>query len=66
MGAFSAFLDVAYGLAGPVAGLVAGQFGYAAVYLLGSVCAFVGAALDVDASNFNPFRSTRRRRDPAA
>ena len=42
------------------------QFGYAAVYLLCSACAFVGAALDVDASNFNPFRSTRGRRDPAA
>jgi MFS family permease len=26
MGAFSAFLDVAYGLAGPVAGLIAGRF----------------------------------------
>ena len=59
MGAFVAFLDIAYGLTGPVAGLVAGQFGYAAVYLLGSACAFVGAALDVDASNLNPFRSKR-------
>jgi MFS family permease len=59
MGAFVAFLDIAYGLTGPVAGLVAGQFGYAAVYLLGSACAFVGAALDVDASNFNLFRSRR-------
>jgi MFS family permease len=59
MGAFVAFLDIAYGLTGPVAGLVAGQFGYAAVYLLGSACALVGAALDVDASNFNPFRSKR-------
>jgi MFS family permease len=59
MGAFVAFLEIAYGLTGPVAGLVAGQFGYAAVYLLGSACAFVGAALDVDASNLNPFRSRR-------
>jgi MFS family permease len=45
MGGFVAFLDIAYGLAGPGAGLVAGQFGYAAVYLLGTASALVGAAL---------------------
>jgi MFS family permease len=49
MGAFSAFLDIAYGVAGPVAGLVAGQFGYAAVNLLGAACALLGAALFVSA-----------------
>jgi MFS family permease len=47
MGAFSAFLDIAYGLAGPTAGLIAGHFGYAAVYLLGAACALLGAALVV-------------------
>jgi len=45
MGGFVAFLDIAYGLAGPGAGLVAGQFGYPAVYLLGTVSALLGAAL---------------------
>ena len=45
MGGFIAFLDIAYGLAGPGAGLVAGQFGYAAVYLLGTASALLGAAL---------------------
>jgi predicted MFS family arabinose efflux permease len=45
MGAFVAFLDIAYGLAGPAAGLVAGWFGYAAVYLLGAACALLGAAM---------------------
>jgi MFS family permease len=45
MGAFVAFLDIAYGIAGPAAGLVAGQFGYAAVYLLGAASAIVGAVL---------------------
>ena len=45
MGAFVAFLDVAYGFAGPAAGLIAGQFGYAAVYLFGGACALFGAAL---------------------
>jgi MFS family permease len=45
MGAFVAFLDIAYGIAGPAAGLVAGQFGYAAVYLLGAASAVLGAVL---------------------
>ncbi len=45
MGAFVAFLDIAYGFAGPAAGLIAGQFGYAAVYLLGAACALLGAGL---------------------
>jgi MFS family permease len=49
MGAFVAFLDIAYGGAGPAAGLVAGRFGYAAVYLLGAASAIVGAALVVTA-----------------
>jgi predicted MFS family arabinose efflux permease len=31
MGAFVAFLDIAYGLSGPAAGVIAGHFGYAAV-----------------------------------
>lgn len=45
MGAFIAFLDIAYGLAGPAAGLVAGRFGYAAVYLFGAGAALAGALL---------------------
>src|SRR3984885_9544224 len=49
MGAFVAFLDIAYGVAGPAAGLVAGLFGYAAVYLLGAASAVLGAALLVTA-----------------
>ncbi|ASW04789.1 arabinose transporter [Rhizobium sp. 11515TR] len=45
MGAFVAFLDIAYGISGPIAGTIAGQFGYAAVYLFGATCAVAGAAL---------------------
>ena len=45
MGAFVAFLDIAYGLSGPAAGVIAGQFGYAAVYLFGAICALFGAVL---------------------
>jgi MFS family permease len=50
MGAFVAFLDIAYGLSGPTAGIIAGQFGYAAVYLFGAACALLGAALVLNAS----------------
>ena len=49
MGAFVAFLDIAYGISGPAAGIIAGQFGYAAVYLFGAACALLGAALVVTA-----------------
>ncbi|WP_198388664.1 hypothetical protein [Burkholderia ubonensis] len=45
MGAFVAFLDIAYGMSGPAAGVIAGMFGYAAVYLFGTACALLGAAL---------------------
>ena len=45
MGGFVAFLDIAYGISGPAAGVIAGQFGYAAVYLFGAVCALLGGAL---------------------
>ena len=54
MGAFVAFLDIAYGLSGPAAGVIAGQFGYAAVYLFGTVCALLGAALVVIARSPQP------------
>ena len=49
MGAFVAFLDIAYGISGPAAGVIAGQFGYAAVYLFGAACALLGGALVVTA-----------------
>jgi predicted MFS family arabinose efflux permease len=51
MGAFVAFLDIAYGVSGPAAGVIAGQFGYAAVYFFGAVCALLGAALVVNPGN---------------
>jgi MFS family permease len=54
MGAFVAFLDIAYGLSGPAAGAIAGKFGYAAVYLFGVVCALLGAALVATARSPNP------------
>ena len=51
MGAFVAFLDIAYGVSGPAAGVIAGEFGYPAVYLFGAACALIGAALVVTARN---------------
>jgi MFS family permease len=54
MGAFVAFLDIAYGLSGPAAGVIAGQFGYAAVYLFGAASALLGAALVVTARSPQP------------
>jgi predicted MFS family arabinose efflux permease len=51
MGAFVAFLDIAYGVSGPIAGMIASQFGYASVYLFGTVCALLGAALAVTSRN---------------
>jgi MFS family permease len=54
MGAFVAFLDIAYGLSGPAAGAIAGQFGYAAIYLFGVVCALLGAALLATARSPQP------------
>jgi MFS family permease len=51
MGAFVAFLDIAYGLSGPAAGVIAGHFGYAAVYLFGAGCALLGAALMITTRN---------------
>jgi predicted MFS family arabinose efflux permease len=51
MGAFVAFLDIAYGLSGPAAGVIAGHFGYAAVYLFGAGCALLGAALMMTSRN---------------
>ena len=45
MGAFVAFLDIAYGISGPAAGAIAGEFGYTAVYLFGAASALLGGAL---------------------
>ena len=38
LGAYSVFFDISLGLSGPVAGIVAARHGYAATFLLGSVC----------------------------
>ena len=49
MGAYVAFLDISLGITGPVAGLVAGNAGVGAVYLVGAaaVALSLGVALDL-------------------
>jgi len=42
LGGFTAFQDLAYGLTGPVAGLLADRAGYGSVFLIGSVAAGTG------------------------
>jgi MFS family permease len=54
MGGFVAFVDIAYGLAGPGAGLVAGQVGYAAVYLLGTARALLASGDVLVVGGYNP------------
>ncbi|OZI74634.1 MFS transporter [Bordetella genomosp. 12] len=45
LGAFSAFQDLAYGLTGPLAGLLADRSGYGHVFLVGAAAAATGLAL---------------------
>jgi MFS family permease len=45
LSAYSAFFDLSLGLAGPVAGLIAGLFQYQAVYLFGSVSCLLALML---------------------
>jgi MFS family permease len=44
LGAFSAFQDLAYGLTGPLAGLLADHLGYRAVFVIGAMAAALGVA----------------------
>ena len=44
-GGFAAFQDLAYGLTGPVTGLLADRFGYGVVFLIGGLAASLGFAL---------------------
>jgi hypothetical protein len=41
------FLDLSLGVTGPLAGYVAGEFGFASVYLFAAVAAAMGVALTV-------------------
>ncbi len=45
LGGFSAFQDLAYGLTGPLAGLLADRAGYGSVFLVGGMAAGAGALI---------------------
>jgi MFS family permease len=45
LGAYMAFFDLSLGLTGPIAGWVAGQWGYAAVYAAGAISALAAFVL---------------------
>lgn len=47
IGGYSAFQDLAYGLTGPLAGLVADRAGYGSVFLIGAAAAAAGLAVAV-------------------
>lgn len=47
VGGFAAFQDLAYGLTGPVAGVLADRHGYAIVFLVGGLAASLGFAVVV-------------------
>jgi len=51
LGAYSVFLDLSLGITGPLAGLIAGEFGYPQVYLFAAVAAGCGIALTLALSS---------------
>jgi len=44
LGGFVAFQDIAYGITGPITGVLAARAGYASVFLIGAVATLVGIA----------------------
>jgi MFS family permease len=50
VGGFAAFQDLAYGLSGPIAGLIADRSGYASVFLIGALAASLGLLITWQAS----------------
>jgi len=47
VGGFLAFFDVALGVTGPIAGVVAGRFGFASVFLVGAIASAVAVVVAI-------------------
>jgi MFS family permease len=62
LGVFSVFLDVALGLTGPLAGLLVGLYGYAAIFLIAACAAVIGGIIAIVLGA----RLTRPRPSPTA
>lgn len=45
LGAYAAFFDLALGIAGPVAGLIAGWFSYQAIYIFGAISCLLAVVI---------------------
>lgn len=54
LGAYTAFLDLAMGITGPIAGFIVGKFGYAAIFLYGSGAAAFACVLALVLYHFVP------------
>ncbi|MBB3102314.1 MFS transporter [Azomonas macrocytogenes] len=48
LGGFAAFQDIAYGLTGPLTGLLVNEHGYPAVFLVAALCALAGLGIAID------------------
>lgn len=53
LGAYSAFFDLSLGLAGPVAGIIAGYFNYQSIYLFGAVSCILAVLILIKQKNKN-------------
>jgi MFS family permease len=57
MGGYALFQDLAYGLTGPVAGVLANRTGYRSVFLVGTVAATVGLAIAAGLRRRSPLQA---------
>jgi len=54
VGGFAAFQDIAYGITGPAAGLLADRWGYAPIFLIGGIAATLGLWMAIQTRSTAP------------